>query len=101
MGSHDEDLEDELRPAKDFLEQPALADRVAEDLQRVAEVVDVRVLFLELAHYEARVGRENAHEDEEDDAGNETDGGDHGRKRKDTKRYSLGYQDNTSLPVQG
>lgn len=83
MTTHNENLKDGLRPAHEFLEEPAHADRASQNLARVAETLHPRVPLAELAKHETRVPRHDAHEDGEDDSRHETDCGHHGWKRED------------------
>ena len=99
MATHDEDLEYDLPPAKDLLEQGAHAHRLADDLHRVAKVADEGVLLAELAEDEARVGGHNGEDDDHDYAGDEAEGG-HGRgEGEDAEGDGLGYEDDAALPV--
>lgn len=99
MAARDEHLEDDLRPAKDLLEDAAHADGLADDLDGIAEVLDVRVGPAELAQDDARVRRHDAHEKNEDDARHEAYGGQHRWERQDAQGNGLGNEDNTALPV--
>ena len=53
MATHDENLENGLRPAHELLEEPAHADRAPQDLARVAETLYPRVPLAELAEYKS------------------------------------------------
>lgn len=98
MGTHDEDLERNLSPAKDFLEQRAHANRLADDLDGIAKVFDAGVLLSKLAKHETRPGGQDAHNEDEDDAGNEAERGHDGGQRQDTEGDGLGDEDDASLP---
>ena len=55
MAGHDEDLEDDLAPAEDLLEDGSHSHGPPDDLDGVAKVHHERVLLPELAQHEARV----------------------------------------------
>lgn len=99
MAAHDHDLEDDLGPAEDLLEDAAHADGLSEDLDGVAEVEHVGVRLVELAQDEARVRRQDAHDEDEDDAGHEADGGQDGGQREDAEGDGLGDEDDATLPA--
>ena len=101
MAAHDHDLEDDLRPSKDLLERAAHADGLSEDLDGVAKVLDVGVGPVELCEHEARVGGQHAHEEDEDDAGDEADGGEDGGQGQDAEGDCLGDEDDAALPGRG
>ena len=52
MGGHDEDLEKDLGPTKDLLEQRAHADRLANNLDSIAKVLDKGVVFAEVGKHQ-------------------------------------------------
>jgi hypothetical protein len=99
MAAHDEDLEDGLRPAKELLEEFAHADGPAHDLASITEALDPGVLFPELAHDEARVRRQDAHENQDNDAGCQPKRRNDGGQRQDTQRHCLSNHDHSGLPV--
>lgn len=98
MASHDKDLENNLRPTKNLLEDTAHADGFSNDFDSVAKVLDEGVLGAELSEDEAGVGGEEAHYENEDDSGHETDGGEDGGQGEDAEGYSLCDEDDTTLP---
>lgn len=99
MAAHDEDLEDDLGPAKELLEQGAEAVGFADDLEGVTEVLDEGVLLVELGEHEAGVCGEEGHDEDEDDARREAESGNDGGQRQDTQGDGLGDEDDTTLPV--
>lgn len=78
MASHDKNLENNLRPTKDFLEHATHADGRSDDFDRVTEVLDVRVCFTEFGEDETGVCGQETHDENEDDTGDKTDGGEDG-----------------------
>lgn len=98
MGAHDEDLEQNLGPSKDFLEQRTHANRLANDLDGVTKVFDVGVFFSELAEHEAGPGGEATHDEDEDDTGDEADGSDDLGQGKNTQRDCFGDENDATLP---
>ena len=75
MASHNENLEDDLCPTKDLLEYTTHADGRSDDFDCVTEVLDVRVCFAEFGEDETGVCGQETHDENEDDAGDQTDGG--------------------------
>jgi len=69
MASHDENLEDNLRPTKDFLEHTTHTDGRSDDFNCVTEVLDVRVCFAEFGEDETGVCGQESHDENEDNAG--------------------------------
>lgn len=99
MATHDENLENDLAPAKHLLEQGAHANRLANDLDRITKVADKGVLFPELAEDEAGVGGHDGEDEDHDDARHQAEGGHGGGKGEDAERDGLGDEDDAALPV--
>lgn len=99
MRSHDKDLEEDLSPTKDFLEKRAHSDGLSNNLDGITKVFDKGVVFAEVGKHETGQRGEEAHDEDEDDAGNEAEGGDDGGEGQDTERDGFGDEDDTALPV--
>jgi hypothetical protein len=67
MASHDENLEDNLRPTKDFLEHATHTDGRSYNFDCVTKVLDVRVCFAEFGEDETGVCGQETHDENEDD----------------------------------
>jgi hypothetical protein len=98
MASHDENLENDLRPAKNFLENATHSDGLSNDFDGVAKVLDEGVLGAEFSEDKAGVCGEETHHENKDYAGDETDGGEDGGQGEDAEGYCLCDEDDTALP---
>lgn len=98
MASHDENLENNLRPTKNLLENATHADGFSNDFDGVAKVLDEGILGAEFSEDEAGVGGEEAHYENEDNSGYEADGGEDGGEGEDSEGYCLCDEDDTALP---
>lgn len=77
MRCHDKDLEEDLRPAKDVLKGATHSYRGSNDLECIAKVENVRVLPSKLAQDPAAVCRDYRHDEDHDDAGHQSESGEH------------------------
>lgn len=71
MTTHDEDLENNLRPAENLLERPFHTKGLADESNSITKILHVGVLLLELSQDNKRVGREQAHNENHNNTGNE------------------------------
>lgn len=99
MAAHNEDLEEHLAPAEDFLEDTPHADGFPDNLDCIAEIPHERIGLPELPEYDSGIGCQDGQYHDQDDTGHETDGGQRRGQRQDTQRDGLGDQNNAALPT--
>lgn len=102
MASHHEDLEDGLAPAQELPKDDAhgrSAYGPSDNVADAAEGVNLWVLHAELAKDQARVSRENGHDDDEGNTGPDTHARDDRGEREDTEGDRLCEEDSSGFPV--
>jgi hypothetical protein len=98
MASHDKDLENDLRPTENLLENTSHSDGLSNDFDGVAKVLDEGILGAKFSEDEAGVCGEEAHYENEDYAGDYADGGEDGGEGEDAEGYCFCDEDDTALP---
>lgn len=60
VAAHDHDLENDLSPAENLLEEGTHANGLPDNLESISKVLNMGILLAELGQYQARVRRERA-----------------------------------------